>query len=74
MPALFPDDPALDYHNLVGTVHNGGDAMAIYLCMAQMSPEEQAETRESLLRYCELDTFAMVKVLAKVRELAGENE
>lgn len=70
LPALFPDDPALDYHNLAGSVHNGGEAMDIYPRMAQMSPEEQAAARESLLRYCELDTFAMVKVLAKVRELA----
>ena len=70
LPALFPDDPSLDYHNLLGSVHNGGEAMAIYPRMAAMSPEERAETRESLLRYCELDTFAMVKVLAKVRELA----
>lgn len=71
LPALFPDDPALDYHNLSGSVHNGGEAMDIYPRMANMSQEEQAAVRESLLRYCELDTFAMVKVLAKVRELAG---
>ena len=70
LPALFPSDPDLDYHNLEGSVHNGGEAMDIYPLIAAMSPVEQAAARESLLRYCELDTFAMVKVLAKLRDLA----
>jgi len=69
LPALFPDDPSLDYHNLQGSVHNGGEAMDIYPRIAAMSPDDQAAARESLLRYCELDTFAMVKVLGKLREL-----
>ncbi|MDY6325952.1 MAG: DUF2779 domain-containing protein [Bacteroidales bacterium] len=70
LPALFPDDPELDYHNLVGAVHNGGEAMDIYPKIATMTPTEQHQARESLLRYCELDTYAMVKVLEKLRELA----
>ena len=70
LPALFPDDPELNYHNLSGSVHNGGEAMDIYPRIASMSPAEQQQARESLLRYCELDTYAMVKVLGKLRELA----
>ena len=35
LPALFPDDPALDYHNLEG-VHNGGEASATFGRMADM--------------------------------------
>lgn len=70
LPALFPNDPQLDYHNLAGSVHNGGEAMDIYPRIAKMSPEEQQQARHSLLRYCELDTYAMVKVLEKLRELA----
>ena len=31
LPALFPDNPELDYHNLSGSVQNGGEAMSIYL-------------------------------------------
>ena len=61
LPALFPDDPALDYHNLDG-VHNGGEASATFGRMADMSVEEMEEARENLLKYCGLDTFAMVKV------------
>ena len=36
LPALQPDDPALDYKNLSGSVHNGGEAMAIYPKIGQM--------------------------------------
>lgn len=61
LPALFPDDPALDYHNLEG-VHHGGEAMALFPKIKDMPPEEQEKARHNLLKYCELDTFAMVKV------------
>lgn len=61
LPAIFPDDPSLDYHNLEG-VHNGGEAMTVFPKIQFMSPEEQKTARRNLLKYCELDTFAMVKV------------
>ena len=61
LPAIFPDDPELDYHNLEG-VHNGGEAMTIYPKIQFMAPEEQKAARPNLLKYCELDTYAMVKV------------
>lgn len=61
LPALFPDDPSLDYHNLEG-VHNGSEAMTIFPKIKDMSPEEQAIARKNLLAYCKLDTYAMVKV------------
>ena len=61
LPAMFPDDPALDYHALEG-VHNGGEAMTIFPEIQFMSPEEREITRKNLLKYCELDTLAMVKI------------
>lgn len=69
LPALFPDDPALDYHNLQGGVQNGGDAMTIYPKMGEMTPEEREKTRQALLDYCGLDTLAMVKVWQKLLEV-----
>lgn len=69
LPALFPGDPALDYHNLDG-VHKGTEAAAAFHRMASMTPEEQAYWRRSLLEYCKLDTFAMVKVWQKLLEAA----
>ena len=71
LPALFPNDPALDYHNLE-QIHNGGEAMTIFPKIKDMSPEERATTRHNLLKYCELDTFAMVKVWEKLKEVVGE--
>ena len=67
LPALFPDDPSLNYHNLEG-VHNGGEASDTFLAMQKMDSKTLEEWREHLLRYCELDTFAMVKVLEKLKE------
>lgn len=61
LPAMFPDDPTLDYHALEG-VHNGGEAMTIFPQIRFMTPEERETSRKNLLKYCELDTFAMVKV------------
>ena len=69
LPALFPDDPALDYHNLDG-IHNGSEASAAFAAMEKMTPEELASCRENLLKYCGLDTLAMVRVLEKLREKA----
>ncbi len=67
LPALFPDDPSLNYHNLEG-VHNGGEAMTIFPKIKDMPPEEAQKARHNLLKYCELDTYAMVKVWEKLRE------
>lgn len=70
LPALWPGDPELDYHNLEG-VHNGSEASASFADMINHTPEEITEMRENLLKYCGLDTFAMVKVLKKHKEIAG---
>jgi hypothetical protein len=70
LPALFPNDPELNYHNLAGSVHNGGEAMSIFPKIKDMTTEEQVAARQSLLKYCELDTFAMVKVWQKLKEVA----
>ena len=56
LPALFPDDPSLDYHNLE-EVHNGGEAMAIFPKIKDMSLEDQKIARKKLLKYC-LRTFS----------------
>ena len=67
LPALCPGDPELDYHALEG-VHNGSEASATFADMPNHSPEEIAVMREHLLKYCCLDTLAMVKVLEKLRK------
>ena len=68
LPAMFPNDPSLDYHNLEG-VHNGDEAMTIFPLIKDMPPAEQESARRNLLKYCELDTYATVKVWQKLKEL-----
>lgn len=68
LPALYPNDPELDYHNLP-VVHNGGEASEAFLSLRNMSKEEQKEIRHGLLVYCELDTYAMVKIWEKLNEI-----
>lgn len=69
LPALFPNEPELDYHELEG-VHNGVEAMNAFAALASMPVEEVARTREQLLRYCELDTYAMVRIWQRLRDVA----
>ena len=59
LPALYPDDPELDYHNLP-VVHNGTEASEAFLSLKDKAKEEQEKIRHGLLVYCELDTYAMV--------------
>ncbi len=68
LPALFPNDPDLDYHALP-LIHNGGEAMDIFPKIKDMPKEEQKKAREGLLKYCKLDTYAMVKVWEKLKEI-----
>ncbi|MBR2660410.1 MAG: DUF2779 domain-containing protein [Clostridia bacterium] len=70
LPAICPDDPELDYHELEG-VHNGSEAMSVFPAIRYMPPEEQERARRNLLAYCKLDTLAMVKVWEELRRAAG---
>ena len=72
LPALYPDDTKLDYHKLP-IVHNGGEASEAFLSLKGKSREEQQEIRHGLLVYCELDTYAMVKIWEKFKEVIGED-
>lgn len=65
LPALFPNDPSLDYHNLK-QVHNGKEAMNSYVSLGQLNKEKQEYLRNNLLEYCKLDTYAMVKIYEKL--------
>lgn len=68
LPAIFPADPELNYKNL-DQIHNGGEAMSIFPEIKDMPKEEQKTTRHNLLKYCELDTYAMVKIWEELRRV-----
>lgn len=72
LPALFPNDPSLDYHNL-DQVHKGDEASASYLLLPTLSKKEEEKLRKNMLKYCELDTYAMVKIYEKLVEVTNKN-
>ena len=68
LPALFPYDKELDYHNL-DLIHNGSEAMNAFSTLEEKNKEEIEIIRKNLLKYCKLDTFAMVKIYEKLKEV-----
>lgn len=68
LPTLFPNDPELDYSNLPG-VKKGDQASNAFIEMMTAAPEEVERLRYELLEYCKLDTYAMVKVWQKLKEV-----
>lgn len=69
LPAMFPNDDELDYKKL-GQVQNGEDAMEIFANLhLEKDKEKITQIRQDLLRYCHLDTFAMVKIWQALIEI-----
>lgn len=68
LPALYPNDESLDYHNLE-MVHNGSEASNTYKALGNYSKEEQEIIRKNMLKYCELDTYAMVKIWQRFNDI-----
>ena len=68
LPALFPNDPSLDYHNL-DQVHKGDEASNAYLSLSTLPSNEEKKLRKNMLKYCELDTYAMVKIYDKLKSI-----
>ena len=68
LPALFPNDESLNYKNL-DLIHNGSEAMSAFANLGSLSKDEQENIRYNLLKYCELDTYAMVKIWERLKEI-----
>ena len=66
LPALFPNNKELDYHNLE-QVHKGDEASSAYLSLKDLNKEEEQKLRSNMLKYCGLDTYAMVKIHEKLK-------
>jgi hypothetical protein len=70
---LTPMVPELTYSDLVivdGRVASVEIARLLFVAQ-KISPEERDRVRQDLLNYCERDTWAMVKLLERLRELAS---
>ena len=60
LPAIAPE---LSYDDLEGVQHGGGAMEAYTEAIHPDTPaERRAQLHEQLLRYCELDTYAMIKI------------
>ena len=68
LPALFPNDPELDYSEL-SLIHKGDEASNAFLSLKD-NPSEKEEIIGALLEYCKLDTYAMVKIWEKFIEVS----
>ena len=69
LPTLYPNDPTLDYSRLA--IHDGAAANGLYEALAGMTEEKREQTRQDLLTYCCLDTWAMVKIWEKLKLAVG---
>ncbi|MCV3442492.1 DUF2779 domain-containing protein [Campylobacter sp. IFREMER_LSEM_CL1097] len=67
LPALIPDMEQA-YKNL-NLIHNGSEAMQSFEAMQSMNENERKSYCQALLKYCKLDTLAMVKILKHLEEL-----
>lgn len=68
LPALVPEMEKA--YKELELVQNGSDAMNVFPLLVDMKQEEKDRYRCALLKYCELDTLAMVKVLEKLKEVS----
>lgn len=68
LPALYPNVADMDYHNLEGSIKNGQQAMTAIEKTKELSADEVEQIKEDLIKYCALDTFAIVKILKKFYE------
>ena len=60
----------LNFHTMTLTIKEGGTASNTFLSMVNGTFEgDVEETRRQLLEYCELDTYAMVKILEKLLQV-----
>jgi len=65
LPALVPE---LSYNDL--EINEGGNASNTFLSMVNGTfKENESQTRKSLLEYCKMDTYAMVKIVEKLNEI-----
>jgi hypothetical protein len=62
LPTIAPD---LDYGNLEGDVHSGGDVEPVYASIVDPAtdPGERARLETALVAYCERDTLALTRLV-----------
>ena len=69
-------DADLEFLYEENDLKNGGAALTAYAALqfTQMTPTERTHLTESLLRYCELDTFAMALIIEHWLQLISDSK
>ena len=67
LPSFFPDRDDLNYNNL-NQVHHGQEAIDAYKLLRIIEGKDREELIDNMLKYCYLDTKAMVVLFLKFRE------
>ncbi|SMN11742.1 hypothetical protein SPBRAN_2036 [uncultured Candidatus Thioglobus sp.] len=71
LPAMFANEDELDYKKL--EIQDGGIAMDIFANLHFVDEQkERLEIRDNLLKYCHLDTLAMVKIFQKLQGILNQ--
>ena len=72
LPKVFDEwDDDFETISEIDDINNGGAALTAYgkLQYTDMSDDERLKIKDALLRYCELDTLAMVMIYEHLKEL-----
>ena len=69
LQAFYSDHSDLDYKKL--NISDGLQASVEYANLYKKNNADKAKTKDDLLKYCRLDTKAMVVVFKKIQEMAG---
>ena len=76
LPKMFQDVSDKNFEILTedDELNNGGAALTAYgrMQFSEMTDHEREELSNALLRYCELDTMAMVMIFEAWREMIGK--
>lgn len=67
-PAMFPEDAELSYDSLEN-VKNGSGAVEAYRLMPSLTETEREETRKALIEYSRMDTYTMLRIYRKLKQL-----
>jgi len=73
LPALFPNDESLSYKSL--GVKNGTEAIGAYrqITHGELLGESAEKKKREMLKYCEIDTYAMYKLWKFFTELVNSS-
>ena len=72
LPKVFDEwDDGFETISEIEDINNGGAALTAYgkLQYTDMNDDERLKIKDALLRYCELDTLAMVMIFEHLKEL-----